>query len=129
MHNCRESDKTGRCRRSVMFTHLRSVRLHSLHSDSLHITSLVFSWLIVGMMTPLACRDAPAPEGGCIVTRGPVPIAGSLLPLHSVAGNRVSRGDCTASGRDRRPVQLRPSSTLPAAVPLPLLLRPAVHTP
>ena len=28
--------------RSVMFTHLRSARLRSLHSDSLHITSLAF---------------------------------------------------------------------------------------
>jgi len=35
--------------RSVMFTHLRSARSRSLHSDSLHITSLVFrSFLLVG---------------------------------------------------------------------------------
>ena len=47
--------------RSVMFTHLRSARLRSLHSDSLHITSLVFRGCPVGTMTPLACRAAPAP--------------------------------------------------------------------
>jgi len=45
-----------------MFTHLRSARLRSLHSDSLHITSLAFPigfWLRCS--TPLACRAAPAP--------------------------------------------------------------------
>ena len=42
--------------RSVMFTRPRFARWRSLHSGSLHITSLVFPDCPVGRMTPLACR-------------------------------------------------------------------------
>ena len=55
--------------RSVMFTHLRSVRLRSLHSDSHHITSLVFPelscwnevrpWLVAMLQRQRLLRLAP----------------------------------------------------------------------
>jgi len=45
-----------------MFTRPRSARWRSLHSGSLHITSLVFPFgFRLRCSTPLACRAAPAP--------------------------------------------------------------------
>jgi hypothetical protein len=71
-----------------MFTHLRSVRLRSLHSGSLHITSLVFS--------TVDCQDDDAP--GLSRCSGASGCSGPLLtPLLRIVLVAVDRGGAERS--------------------------------